>query len=111
MESIVSTTGPRVTKTSLPPKTQHPEKSQGNKSSWVTIARKAAKLSDPPVASISWKYTQQTNNSHQDTRKEDKRLFLRLGEGHEWRKLSPVTVRIIVADQAGVVISAIASIY
>lgn len=77
----------------------------------VITARKAANLPHHLVASISPKEIQAKSKTLQYTRKEDNRLFLRLGHGHEWRKLSPNTIKKINADKARAAISAIVSIY
>lgn len=63
VESTLSKTAPTATKTFVAPKILLPGKPQENTSSWATIARKAVKLPDPPVASISRKHTQLTNNT------------------------------------------------
>lgn len=43
--------------------------------------------------------------------KEDKRLFLRLNKDHEWRKLSPLSIKKIITERAGIAASAIMEMY
>ena len=101
---------PRATKTTEKPLLVLPQKPQVSASSWVTVARKAAKLPDPPVNLVKRNPAKQTNAARQDPPKEDKRLFLRIGRDHLWRQLSPVTIKKIVTERAGVAPSAIIAI-
>ena len=99
--------GPRATKPAEKPRHELPPKPRENASPWVTVARKAAKLPDPPVNLVKHRPVVHTKPKKQEPPKEDKRLFLRLGQGHQWRKLSPVTIKKIVTKKAGVAPSAI----
>lgn len=84
-----------------------PKKLQIADSPWVTVARKAARLPDPPSVPKIRKTTTQKIDAVQEPKKEDKRLFIRLGQEHEWRKLSPVTVKKLITEKAGIAASAI----
>ncbi|KHJ31413.1 putative eka-like protein [Erysiphe necator] len=43
--------------------------------------------------------------------KEDKRLFLRLRPDHAWRKLSPIAIKKMITEKAGVAATAITALY
>ncbi|KAI0991582.1 hypothetical protein K3495_g16605, partial [Podosphaera aphanis] len=105
--NTVTTAGPRATKPTEAPNLTLPKRPQETKSPWVTIARKAAKLPPPPAATTIRKPAIQKKPAIQEMPKEDRRLFLRLGPEHEWRKLSLVTIKKIISDRAGVAPSAI----
>ena len=103
----ITTSVPRVTKIIEKPRPVLPQKPQVNASPWVTVARKVAKLPDPPANPAKRMPQAQLKRAEQEPAKEDKRLFLRIGQEHQWRKLSPVTIKEIVTERAGVAPSAI----
>lgn len=106
-EPQITTSVPRATKIIEKPRLVLPQKPQVNASPWVTVARKAAKLPDPPANLAKRTPQAQTKRAEQEPPKEDKRLFLRIGQEHQWRKLSPVTIKKMVTERAGVAPSAI----
>lgn len=110
-ESMVTTATPRATKTAEKPNLTLPERPQGNKSPWVTVARRAAKLPPPAAPHKSQRRTTLIKPATQSAPRKDKRIFLRLGPQHEWRKLSPVTLKKIITERAGVAASAITAMY
>lgn len=84
-----------------------PKKPQVNESPWATVAWKAARLPNPQVAPIQTYPRTRIKQADTLPQKEDKRLFLRLEKEHEWRKISPVTIKKIITDRAGVATSSI----
>lgn len=109
--NAITTAVPRVTKMAEKPNHALPAKPKENNSPWVTIARKAAKLPDPPAARMNRNNVSLAKPAISSPPKEDKRIFLRLGPQHEWRKLSPVILKKIVTEWAGVAVSAITAMY
>ena len=103
----ITTSAPRVTKIIEKTRPVLPQKPQVSASPWVTVARKAAKLPDPPAILTKRMTPAQSKRAGKETPKEDKRLFLRVGQDHQWRKLSPVTIKKMVTERAGVAPSAI----
>ena len=53
----------------------------------------------------------QTRLAGQEPPKEDKRLILRLGQDHDWRRLSPVKIKKLITERAGIAFSAIKNIH
>ena len=84
-----------------------PQKTWETESPWVIVARRAANLPDPPTPSNLRRPTKQAKPHTQSPPKEDKRLILRMGQEHEWRRLSPVTIKKIVTEKAWVAPSAV----
>lgn len=60
-----------------------PQKPQVNASPWVTVARKAAKLPDPPANLAKLMPQVQTKRAEVDSPKEDQRLFLRISQENQ----------------------------
>lgn len=108
--NTVTTAASRVSRTAEKPDLALPKKPEETKSPWVTVARKAAKLPATTPASIAQKSAPQPEPTLPTT-EEDKRLFLRLGKEHEWRRLSPVSVKKMITERAGVAPSAIVAMY
>lgn len=98
---------PRATKTFDTPRPILPHKPQVSASQWATVARKVAKLPDPPVNLVKRRPATQAKAVRQENPKEDKRLFLRIGHEYLWRKLLLVTTKKIVTERSGVASSAI----
>ena len=88
-----------------------PPKPQGTRSIWAIVVGKAAKLLSPPSAQVPRRPVPTSHPKARTTSKEDKRLFLRLRKDHQWHKLSLVTIKKIITDKAGIVTSAITSMY
>ena len=88
-----------------------PSKPQGISSLWVIVARKEAKLLMLPNVQVPRRPATAGNLKPQTAPKEDKRLFLRLRKDRHWHKLSPVTIKKIITEKAGIVTSAITSMY
>ena len=110
-KDLITTATRSGSKPSEKPNLSLPKKLQMADSPWVTVARKAARLPDPPSVSKIRKTTTQNIDAVQEPKKKDKRLFIRLGQEHEWRKLSPVTVKKIITEKAGIAASAIIAMF
>lgn len=83
-----------------------------NKSSWATVVRNGNKkaradtsisaaisLATSPSKSVSQKAIPQTANKVRISTHQDQRLFVRLPQDHDWRKLSPAGIREIVVKR------------
>ena len=107
--SQITTSAPRMTKMTETPHHVLPKRPQVIESAWATVARKAAMLPDPPATLAKRRPATATltNSAGREPLKEDKRLFLRMGRDNEWRMLSPVTIKKLVTERAGVAPSAI----
>ncbi|KHJ32801.1 putative eka-like protein [Erysiphe necator] len=81
------------------------------KDTWATVTSRAAALPHPTIAHTHNNQVNQIKTVQNREQKEDKRLFLRLDPNHEWRKLSPLTIKKVITERAGVAASAIAAIY
>ncbi|POS82457.1 hypothetical protein EPUL_005236, partial [Erysiphe pulchra] len=91
-----------------------------NKSSWSTVVRNGHKKTratlptaiqtlpsaqpKKPTAQQAFKLAQNTNKNRKQLKQssQDKRLFIRLPENHEWRKLSPAGIREIVVKKLSI---------
>ena len=82
-----------------------------NTTQWATVAQKSYKLPDPPVTPLLRRLSGQTNQITKPTSKVDKHLLVRLEGKHEWRRLSPITIKKIITERAGVAPSAVIAIY
>ncbi|KHJ33480.1 putative eka-like protein [Erysiphe necator] len=79
----------------------------------ATLARKSAKLPQPPLSAIPLPKKPGGNKKETESNdpKEDKRLFLRLRPDHAWRKLSPIAIKKMITEKAGVAATAITALY
>lgn len=105
--SQIITSAPKMTRITETPHHVLPRRPQVIESAWATVARKAATLPDPPANLAKRRPVTLTNSAGKEPIKDDKRLFLRMGRDHEWRLLSPVTIKKLVTERAGVAPSAI----
>ncbi|KHJ31061.1 putative eka-like protein [Erysiphe necator] len=92
---------------------ENKQKRRNYNTSWATVARKSAKLPQPPLSAIPIPKKPDGNRKETESndRKKDKRHFLRLGLGHAWRKLSPIAIKKMITVKAGVAATAIIAIY
>ncbi|KHJ31164.1 putative eka-like protein [Erysiphe necator] len=81
------------------------------KDTWAAVTSRATALPHPTIAHTHNNQVNQIETVQNREQKEDKRLFLRLDPNHEWRKLSPSTIKKVIIERAGVAASAIAAIY
>ncbi|KHJ31314.1 putative eka-like protein [Erysiphe necator] len=77
------------------------------------LTRKSAKLPQPSLSAIPLPKKPDGNKKETESNdpKEDKRLFLRLRPDHAWRKLSPIAIKKMNTEIAGVTATAITSLY
>ncbi|KAI6249764.1 hypothetical protein HI914_01623 [Erysiphe necator] len=81
--------------------------------SWASVARKSTELPQTYLSAIPLPKKPDGNNKEAEVnnRKEPKRVFLKLGPDHAWPKLSPIVIKKVTTEKAGITATSLTALY